>query len=493
MSSLTIDRLCRRFRNEDPHTLHVARLGLDLFDRVGGALGLPDTARSTLEVACRLHDLGYSVRPTDHARASADLLLTHGVDGISSSEVAVVAGAILLHGGKCRRALSVPLVADSPSRELILQLGALLRVADGLDHGHIQNASIVSARCVDDGVHVEVAGQGYSGNVPWASRKADLWQIAFGGRLTIEDVEPPGSPGISFEGIVRSGDGELEGVRRLLYSQFRAMDENRAGAIAALSPVPLHDLRVANRRFRAAIRLFRRQLAPLAANELSERFSTIADGLGEARDLDVWLTFLRNLKANARMASTGRWEAFLDGQESRRRKSALRLGAALESSDSIRVMQDAAFLLRVILPERLRECASPPISPFLARNLRRVLKRLRLAEKGVKRGDAEGMHGLRKKVRRYRYWAEFAAPILGDEVQELVRRLKCVADALGDIHDADVHSEMLVGTGKVVQRGLRKALKVERRQAVHLFSEAWGRLQDRPFRRALKRALRERM
>lgn len=485
----TVEYLCRTFRNEDSHTVYVSRLGLDLFDRLQGNLGIPETVRPLLEVACRLHDVGYSVRPCEHARASAELVLEHGVEGLDEEGLAVVAGAISLHPRKYGAALSNPLVARNPSRELVLKLGALLRIADGLDHGHIQNTSIVDAVCRDDGVHVTVAGIGYGGNVAWARRKADLWEIAFGRGLEIEEFVDEGPSGCLFAGVIGPAHGKAEAARRLLYSQFRAMDENRDGAIAALDPAPLHDLRVANRRFRAVLRLFRRLLGPLGGKELGGRLSGLADRLGLARDLDVWLQFLRSPRLTARMASAPGWGAYVASQQERRDTGASGLGEILQGEESRRAMQDGAFLLRVKLPELLRDVENVPVAPFLARQMKRVFKRLGAVEVGVSRKDPEGMHELRKISRWQRYWAEFAAPVLGDDVQELARRLKDMADALGDVHDADVHITVPGEGETAMPTGLRKVLKRDRRQAERCFVEAWDRLHRKGFCRRLKRAL----
>ena len=86
------------------------------------------------------------------------------------------------------------------------------------------------------------------------------------------------------------------------------------------------------------------------------------------------------------------------------------------------------------------------------------------------------MHRLRKRCRRERYNAEFAVPLFGPEVADLAKRLKDVADALGDIHDMDVYLERLEKFSLPSPKSLRKRLKKLRGKYLKAFAGVWDRL-----------------
>ena len=142
----TIESLCRKFRNEDVHSLFVARLALSIFDSVSPHLGLPPSLRPLLRAAAILHDIGYSVQPADHQAVGGAIVVDKGVAGLTAGQCRVVAAAIALHRRDFAKAYIVGLFAKLADKETALRLGAILRIADGLDHGHLQNVSILSVK-----------------------------------------------------------------------------------------------------------------------------------------------------------------------------------------------------------------------------------------------------------------------------------------------------------------------------------------------------------
>ena len=91
--------LAARYRMDVPHTRHVARLALSMFDQLA-ALGLhpgDPRERELLWAACMLHDIGMSVDYDDHHKHSRYLILSARLPGFSPSEVAIIAQATRYH------------------------------------------------------------------------------------------------------------------------------------------------------------------------------------------------------------------------------------------------------------------------------------------------------------------------------------------------------------------------------------------------------------
>jgi CHAD domain-containing protein len=71
---------------------------------------------------------------------------------------------------------------------------------------------------------------------------------------------------------------------------------------------PLHDMRVATRRLRAAMEVFRPCFPRKAYRRAMKPLKALADALGERRDRDVAIGFLREIASEAPAADRGRLE-----------------------------------------------------------------------------------------------------------------------------------------------------------------------------------------
>jgi len=74
---------------------------------------------------------------------------------------------------------------------------------------------------------------------------------------------------------------------------------------------PLHDMRVASRRLRAALEVFRPCFPRKLRKRALKRVKALADALGERRDRDVSITFLAGFLEQAPAADRGRLEILL--------------------------------------------------------------------------------------------------------------------------------------------------------------------------------------
>ena len=153
---LSIKELCRKYQNEDAHSAHVTRLALQLFDETRSLLQLAPADRPLLKAACRLHDIGYSADPRRHRDRSAEIISQEGLRDFVDADRAIIAATVLFHSGDVDVTRQQPLVARLPDPQRACRLGAFLRIADGLDYGHLQDAAIVGVRAGGQTIRVEV-------------------------------------------------------------------------------------------------------------------------------------------------------------------------------------------------------------------------------------------------------------------------------------------------------------------------------------------------
>jgi len=89
----SVMNLAHRYRTDDAHVEHVARLSLQMFDALGEAdmHELGDWERELLWAACMLHDIGVTIDYDDHHRHSHYLILSAALPGFDPRELALIA------------------------------------------------------------------------------------------------------------------------------------------------------------------------------------------------------------------------------------------------------------------------------------------------------------------------------------------------------------------------------------------------------------------
>lgn len=141
----------RRCRYEAQHARQVRRLSLQLFDALGESLGATTAERVTLGDAALLHDVGYHVSYRRHHQHSYHLIVHADLLGMTPEEQVVVANVARYHRGSTPSRKHQPYAELAPgARARVRRLAALLRVADGLDRGHVRGVARVRVKRAAD-------------------------------------------------------------------------------------------------------------------------------------------------------------------------------------------------------------------------------------------------------------------------------------------------------------------------------------------------------
>ena len=260
---------------------------------------------------------------------------------------------------------------------------------------------------------------------------------------------------------------------KYLARQARQVRLNRRGTLDDTDPEYLHDLRVATRRARAALRLLH-ELVP-AAEALRADLAALGRLAGEARDLDVFLVRSRARLAEAH-APTAVREVLLAAVDAERRASRGALAPVLAWPTLGPLLER----LRTACPLRRRAVrrgsplavtdlpgSAAALGPPLVAGALRRLGRWRRREPGSL-APVE-LHLLRIAGKRVRYALELFAPVLAADVKPAVRRFVELQDCLGLHQDAVVAQQRLAALAREVTRtprellALGKAIGLERR------------------------------
>lgn len=201
----------------------------------------------------------------------------------------------------------------------------------------------------------------------------------------------------------------------------------------------LHDFRVALRRLRSHIRAYGDHLQDSLDKKDNRRLAALAEATGEARDLEVhaeWMsrhidTLSGDERAGAERSLHGLRADKDKADEGVRREVAKDFGKVRWRLS--RRLRYYRVEVDVDQPE-----GGPRTSSVLARLIMDAADRLQRRLRDVESiDDQDEAHRARIAAKRLRYLVEpFAAALEG--APEIVKQLKLLQDALGEMHDADV-------------------------------------------------------
>jgi exopolyphosphatase / guanosine-5'-triphosphate,3'-diphosphate pyrophosphatase len=181
----------RRHAWDEAHCRQVTGLALSLFDQTATLHRLGPAERGLLEVAGLLHDVGYAVAQSSHHKHSLYLIRNADLDGFTPRERDLIANIARYH----RKALPADrhadyMALDEADRTLVRRLGALLRLADGLDADHFQVVEDVTVVDRGDHLRLELRARDVPDLDMWAAeRNGDLFELEFGRRVEPVAIE----------------------------------------------------------------------------------------------------------------------------------------------------------------------------------------------------------------------------------------------------------------------------------------------------------------
>jgi exopolyphosphatase / guanosine-5'-triphosphate,3'-diphosphate pyrophosphatase len=184
-SALEFARSCHF---DEQHSLHVAKLALEIFQALAGRFGFSEKDRRLLEAAALLHDVGYFINYSSHHKHSYHLIRHADLFGFTPRERELIANVARYHRKslpKKKHDQYTRLAAAD--RALVSRFGGIVRLCDGLDRR--RNSVVESLVCTLTAGSLRLALLGHddmSVELFGARAKNDLFQAAFDLNLVIE-------------------------------------------------------------------------------------------------------------------------------------------------------------------------------------------------------------------------------------------------------------------------------------------------------------------
>jgi CHAD domain-containing protein len=215
----------------------------------------------------------------------------------------------------------------------------------------------------------------------------------------------------------------------------------------------VHQARVAIRRLRSALTLFRPAIGCAAVAGLKDRLGTLARALGPARDWDVFIAgalgeIIAAFPAEAAIAR-------LAGAAEATRAAAYAEVRAALAAPAFRLL--ALDLAAAVAAPPWRAADDPeaaglreaPLAAFARAALARRHKRLMRAGEGFAQLDIAALHALRIQAKRMRYAGELFGALYGTKKRRRFQRaVGAVQDALGHLNDTAVAAQLMRALAK---------------------------------------------
>ncbi len=227
----------------------------------------------------------------------------------------------------------------------------------------------------------------------------------------------------------------------VLSSLFDTIEANVSGTVRDVDTEFLHDLRIAVRRTRTALKLAGDVLPSGVAARFRAEFKWLGDLTTPTRDLDVYLLSYPDMAEGLIAATPGELKPFHDHLQRSRAAEQRDLAKGLRSARFARLRREWRQVLAAAATTATRPSAARLAASRIARAHRRVL---RDGNAITSSSPPESLHELRKRCKELRYLLEFFGSLYDPGEQwRAVRELKALQDCLGEFQDTQVqHDEI---------------------------------------------------
>ncbi len=285
------------------------------------------------------------------------------------------------------------------------------------------------------------------------------------------------------------------GIRLVLLTRLDEMCGLRAASLDWSDMAGVHDMRVASRRLRSALRDFRPYLR---GKVRQKRLRNVARTLGAVRDEDVAIKALDKLKSEVREEVVTGLSHIIDERSWRRERAREVLGEALSEGLVLRLQEK--LISRFERATRIDSEASfdddgggTETLSFRLAGVEIIRNRLEelydLGESLYQPFAIERLHSMRIAAKRLRYAIELFAQCWGEILAPFSSEVARMQESLGDLHDCD---EWIEDLGRRLRRrddaveegaASRKAL----RYAYIWLLQHYTKERDKHYRQALER------
>jgi len=264
---------------------------------------------------------------------------------------------------------------------------------------------------------------------------------------------------------MKSSVAILQRSGNILFSQWEEMLRLRLVVLKSCEHEDIHDLRVASRRFRAALNL----LGPLRdfrkVPKLSKDVRTLTRTLGDLRNLDEALFFFGS--RTGRTGLSGLVGRLAERRERERRK----VIKALKEFRPGKLEPLVREIVSGITMDSIQKPNIPPLPSYLSNTSITLFEKIQsLLPAALDFENCEERHAMRIAIKKWRYFLEIVSRITEEDYGTVLDLLKKYQSLLGSMNDMTVFARMCRQAGGPADElaAVKKLLNEENRM---LFDE----------------------
>lgn len=236
--------------------------------------------------------------------------------------------------------------------------------------------------------------------------------------------------------------GALVWAAEVLRVRFDEIVNLRGAVLDSDDIEAVHDMRVATRRLRSALRDFALVLRKSPLKSVNQDLKKLADALGAARDLDVAIIALRKLKTKAGdKAVKAGIQKLVDERREKRREAQLDLRKTL----TVSAIEDLQKRFYAAVEKAARPKKSSKTISFTNAGRDAVFESLQdfcnLSASLYAPHQIKKLHKLRISAKRLRYAIELFTACWGKHIEPFAEEIAEMQSYLGEVHDADTWIE----------------------------------------------------
>ncbi|MCL2549627.1 MAG: CHAD domain-containing protein [Methanimicrococcus sp.] len=458
-----------------------------LFEFIGSAYGLSEKDKTALETVAYLKGIGKGISVERKINIAADIILTHPVEGFSLNELKMIALIFVLDEMQTKSSKSSKKIRNITKKikqtimnagffvppvfqKKALILSALLEILGPAEETQDTFKEITAADGYEKRV-IEITYQANSSNSSNPSNdsrkieKAELDSInnlintAFDFSVRFKETAGPDKKAdnkskkelkLNRDTKLNADDRMADASEKIITAQFFEAEKAESGVISAKDIEDVHDMRVALRKIRSSLIIFRNFLDPVWLDKTEEGMKKTLSVLGVLRDLDVIFektaAYLKNENMDASVMSVFYETGAKDRQGAHKDAVAYLMSDEYEAfkKELKETFESGVYLgtprinkkgdvgpvrIRDVLPVILYEKAADVVAyhewldgPFIY---------------------VDKLHRLRIAAKNFRYTLDFFKDCLGDAAGQLIKEFKELQDILGNFHDAVVAVEVI--------------------------------------------------
>ncbi|MDF1581475.1 MAG: Ppx/GppA phosphatase family protein [Desulfuromonadales bacterium] len=177
----------RSCHSDEHHSEQVRRLSVTIFAALEPGYAMGERACQLLEAAALLHDVGYFISYSKHHKHSYHLIRHARLFDFSPREIEIIANIARYHRKSLPKSHHDNYRRLSPQdQELVMKLGGILRLADGLDRRRSQLVDQIKCRLSKQRITIDLVGdEELSVEIYGGYAKGDMIETAFSRKLVI--------------------------------------------------------------------------------------------------------------------------------------------------------------------------------------------------------------------------------------------------------------------------------------------------------------------